>query len=47
MNKQKTIQGKILVIKETENINPALKKFKKKSEESNILKNLRRKKFFE
>lgn len=47
MNKHKPIQGRTVVLKETENINQALRRFKKKVEESNILEDLRRKEFFE
>lgn len=47
MNKHKSIQGRTVVLKETENINQALRRFKKKVEESNILEDLRQKEFFE
>ena len=42
-----TLQGNSVVVKENENINQALRRFKKKVEESGILDTLRKKEFYE
>jgi small subunit ribosomal protein S21 len=47
MNKHKPITGRTVVLKENENITQALRRFKRKIEESNVLEDLRRKEFFE
>lgn len=47
MNKHKPISGRTVVLKENENITQALRRFKRKIEESNVLEDLRRKEFFE
>lgn len=47
MNKTKSITGRTVFLKENENITQALKRFKRKVEESNILEDLRKKEFFE
>jgi len=39
--------GRTVVIKENENINQSLRRFKKKIEESGILDDIRRKEFYE
>ncbi len=41
------ISGRTVVVKEHENINQALRRFKKKVEESGTLEDLRRKEFYE
>ncbi len=41
------ISGRTVVLKEHENINQALRRFKKKVEESGTLEDLRRKEFYE
>lgn len=46
MTKQ-IITGSSVVLKEHENINQALRRFKKKIEESGILETLRKKEFYE
>ena len=46
MTKQ-IISGSSVVLKEHENINQALRRFKKKIEESGILETLRKKEFYE
>lgn len=45
--KQSIIKGSTVYVKEHENINQALKRFKKKVEESGILETLRKKEFYE
>jgi small subunit ribosomal protein S21 len=45
-NNKKT-RGKAVVLRENENINQALRRFKKKVEESNILEDVRKKEFYE
>lgn len=47
MNKTKSITGRTVFLKENENITQALRRFKRKVEESNILEDLRKKEFFE
>jgi small subunit ribosomal protein S21 len=47
MNKQPLVSGSKVVVKENENINQALRRFKKKIEESGILDTLRAKEFYE
>lgn len=47
MNKHKPISGRTVVLKENENITQALRRFKRKIEESNVLEDLRKKEFFE
>lgn len=47
MNKTKSITGRTVFLKENENITQALKRFKRKVEESNVLEDLRKKEFFE
>lgn len=47
MNKTKSITGRTVFLKENENITQALRRFKRKIEESNVLEDLRRKEFFE
>ena len=47
MQNNKKPKGKAVVLRENENINQALKRFKKKVEESNILEDVRRKEFYE
>lgn len=47
MKYDKTVKGATVAVKENENINQALKRFKKKVEESGILEDLRRKEFYE
>jgi small subunit ribosomal protein S21 len=42
-----TLQGNRVVVKENENINQALRRFKKKVEESGLLDTLRKKEFYE
>ena len=42
-----TLQGNSVVVKENENINQALRRFKKKVEESGLLDTLRKKEFYE
>lgn len=41
------LQGRMVVFKENENINQALRRFKKKIEDSNILDDLRKHEFYE
>jgi len=41
------LQGRTVVFKENENINQALRRFKKKIEDSNILDDLRKHEFYE
>jgi small subunit ribosomal protein S21 len=41
------VKGSTVVLKEHENINQALRRFKKKIEESGLLETLRKKEFFE
>jgi len=43
----KQIKGSTVVLKEHENINQALRRFKKKIEESGLLDTLRKKEFYE
>jgi small subunit ribosomal protein S21 len=47
MNKSRVLVGRTVVLKEGENINQALRRFKKKVEESGILEELRLKEFYE
>jgi small subunit ribosomal protein S21 len=47
MNKSRVTLGRTVVLKEGENINQALRRFKKKVEESGILDELRQKEFYE
>jgi small subunit ribosomal protein S21 len=47
MNKSRVLTGNIVVVKENENINQALRRFKKKVEDSGMLDELRRKEFYE
>ena len=47
MNKSRVATGNTVVVKENENINQALRRFKKKVEDSGILDELRRKEFYE
>jgi len=42
-----TLQGNSVVVKENENINQALRRFKKKVDESGLLDTLRKKEFYE
>jgi small subunit ribosomal protein S21 len=46
MNERKP-RGRTVVIKEFENINQALRRFKKKVEESNVLEDVRSKEYYE
>jgi small subunit ribosomal protein S21 len=46
MNNKKPF-GRVVVLKENENINQALRRFKKKVEDSGILDDLRAKEFYE
>lgn len=41
------IKGSLVVLKENENINQALRRFKKKVEDSGVLETLRKKEFYE
>lgn len=43
----KQIKGSTIVLKEYENINQALRRFKKKIEESGLMDTLRKKEFYE
>ena len=47
MNKSRVATGNTVVLKENENINQALRRFKKKVEDSGVLDELRRKEFYE
>lgn len=47
MNKLHKTQGTSVTVKENENINQALRRFKKKVEESGVLDSLRKKEFYE
>lgn len=47
MNKIKNSRGTGVVVKENENINQAMRRFKKKIEEAGILDTLRSKEFYE
>jgi small subunit ribosomal protein S21 len=47
MNKSRVLTGNTVVVKENENINQALRRFKKKVEDSGMLDELRRKEFYE
>jgi small subunit ribosomal protein S21 len=47
MNKSRVAIGNTVVVKENENINQALRRFKKKVEDSGVLDELRRKEFYE
>jgi small subunit ribosomal protein S21 len=47
MNKSRVLAGRTVVVKENENINQALRRFKKKIEESGVLDELRQKEFYE
>ena len=42
-----TLKGNTVTVKENENINQALRRFKKKVEESGLLDTLRKKEFYE
>lgn len=44
--KDKIIQGNIVYVKENENINQALKRFKKKVDDSGVLEDLRKKEHY-
>lgn len=41
------IKGKGITVKENENINQALRRFKRKVDESNVLEDIRKKEFYE
>ena len=47
MNKSRVLVGRTVVLKEGENINQALRRFKKKVDESGVLEELRLKEFYE
>lgn len=47
MIQEKKFKGRSVSIKDTENINQALRRFKKKIEESGILESARKKEFYE
>ena len=47
MNKSRMLVGRTVVLKEGENINQALRRFKKKVEDSGVLEELRLKEFYE
>lgn len=47
MNKSRVQIGRTVVLKEGENINQALRRFKKKVEDSGVLEELRLKEFYE
>jgi small subunit ribosomal protein S21 len=47
MSKFDKIKGNTVTLKENENINQALRRFKKKVEESGLLEDLRAKEFYE
>ena len=47
MKYDKQIKGSSVTVKEHENINQALRRFKKKVEESGLLETLRKKEFYE
>jgi small subunit ribosomal protein S21 len=47
MSKFDKIKGSTVTLKENENINQALRRFKKKVEESGLLDDLRQKEFYE
>jgi small subunit ribosomal protein S21 len=47
MNKHSPFSGNTVVLKENENINQALRRFKKKVEDSGVLESLRKKEFYE
>jgi small subunit ribosomal protein S21 len=47
MNKLHKTQGTSVTVKENENINQALRRFKKKVEDSGVLDALRKKEFYE
>ncbi len=47
MNRINKLQGLGVTLKENENINSALRRFKKKVEESGVLETLRKKEFYE
>ena len=47
MNKSRVLTGNTVVAKENENINQALRRFKKKVEDSGMLDELRQKEFYE
>ena len=47
MNKSRVTLGRTVVLKEGENINQALRRFKKKIEDSGVLEELRQKEFYE
>ena len=44
---EKNFKGSTVVLKEHENINQALRRFKKKIEESGLMETLRKKEFYE
>jgi len=47
MNRINKLQGLGITLKDNENINSALRRFKKKVEESGVLETLRKKEFYE
>lgn len=47
MNKSRVLVGRTVVLRENENINQALRRFKKKVEDSGVLEELRQKEFYE
>ena len=47
MNKSRVTLGRTVVLKEGENITQALRRFKKKIEDSGVLEELRQKEFYE
>ena len=47
MNKSRVATGNTVVVKENENISQALRRFKKKVEDSGVLDELRKKEFYE
>lgn len=47
MIQEKKFNGRSITIKDSENINQALRRFKKKIDESGILESLRKKEFYE
>lgn len=44
---EKKFNGRSVTVKDNENINQSLRRFKKKIEESNVLNDLRKKEFYE
>lgn len=47
IDKNRKPRGRAISVREFENINQALRRFKKKVDESNVLEDLRRNEFFE